>query len=72
MIVCPNCNHQNPDGANQCESCYTPLPSTISCPNCGAQIQTNAAFCGQCGFNLQAGAPPYHRKCPPPWFHLLP
>ncbi|MEO1186220.1 MAG: zinc ribbon domain-containing protein, partial [Cyanobacteria bacterium J06636_27] len=26
MIVCPNCNHPNPDGAVQCEACYTPLP----------------------------------------------
>ncbi|MFB8791441.1 MAG: FHA domain-containing protein [Potamolinea sp.] len=52
MIVCPNCNHQNPDGANQCEACYTPLPATTSCPNCGASVQTDASFCGQCGFNL--------------------
>lgn len=55
MIVCPNCNHQNPDGANQCEACYTPLPVTTSCPNCGAAVQTDAAFCGQCGFNLRPG-----------------
>jgi ribosomal protein L40E len=56
MIVCPNCNHQNPDGANQCEACYTPLPATTSCPNCGASIQTDASFCGQCGFNLNVSA----------------
>ncbi len=53
MIVCPNCNHQNPDGANQCEACYTPLPATTNCPNCGASVQTDAGFCGQCGFNLK-------------------
>lgn len=53
MIVCPNCNHQNPEGAIQCEACYTPLPVTTNCPNCGASIQTDATFCGQCGFNLQ-------------------
>lgn len=52
MIVCPNCNHQNPDGARACEACYTPLPVTASCPNCGATVQADAAFCGQCGFNL--------------------
>ncbi|HBK23052.1 MAG TPA: phosphopeptide-binding protein, partial [Planktothrix sp. UBA10369] len=28
MIVCPNCSHPNPEGATQCEACYTPLPST--------------------------------------------
>ncbi|HEY9851784.1 MAG TPA: FHA domain-containing protein [Leptolyngbyaceae cyanobacterium] len=53
MIVCPNCNHQNPDGAVQCEACYTPLPATTNCPNCGTTVQTDASFCGQCGFNLQ-------------------
>jgi ribosomal protein L40E len=53
MIVCPHCNHQNPDEAIQCEACYTPLPTTTSCPNCGAPVQTDATFCGQCGFNLQ-------------------
>jgi pSer/pThr/pTyr-binding forkhead associated (FHA) protein/ribosomal protein L40E len=54
MIVCPNCNHQNPEGASQCEACYAPLPITIGCPNCGASVQSDATFCGQCGFNLQA------------------
>jgi FHA domain/Double zinc ribbon len=55
MIVCPNCNHPNPDGAVQCEACYTPLPTTSSnCPNCGATVQADAAFCGQCGHNLRS------------------
>jgi hypothetical protein len=58
MIVCPNCNHPNPDGAVQCEACYTPLPATASCPNCGATVQSDAAFCGQCGYNLHFGATP--------------
>jgi hypothetical protein len=53
MIVCPNCNHQNPDGAVQCEACYTPLPALASCPSCGAAVQSDASFCGQCGFNLK-------------------
>lgn len=56
MIVCPNCNHQNPDGAVQCEACYTPLPATMSCPNCGTAVQTDASFCGQCGYNLRTAA----------------
>ena len=58
MIVCPNCNHPNPDGAVQCEACYTPLPVLSTCPNCGTSVQTDASFCGQCGFNLQGAAPP--------------
>lgn len=57
MIVCPNCNHQNPDGAVQCEACYTPLPEMIACPKCQAPVQADASFCGQCGFNLQAAPP---------------
>ena len=52
MIVCPNCNHENPQGAALCETCYTPLSGTSQCPNCGATVQTNATFCGQCGLNL--------------------
>ncbi len=56
MIVCPNCNHQNPDGANQCEACYTPLPATTTCPNCGATVQEDASFCGQCGSILNTSA----------------
>jgi hypothetical protein len=58
MIVCPNCLHQNPDGAAQCEACYTGLPETSSCPSCGASVQTDASFCGQCGFNLKQPAAP--------------
>lgn len=54
MIVCPNCNHPNPDGAVQCEACYTPLPATSFCPSCGATVQADAAFCGQCGYNLHS------------------
>jgi len=54
MIVCPNCNHLNPEGAQACEACYTPLPATTSCPNCGAPVQTDARFCGQCGYDLTA------------------
>ncbi len=58
MIVCPNCNHPNPDGAVQCEACYTPLPTTSNCPNCGSTVQVDAAFCGQCGFNLHSNSAP--------------
>jgi ribosomal protein L40E len=53
MIVCPNCNHQNPDGALQCEACYTPLPTMTTCSSCGASVQADASFCGQCGSSLQ-------------------
>nr|WP_245894438.1 zinc ribbon domain-containing protein [Chamaesiphon polymorphus] len=56
MIVCPNCKHDNPEGATNCEACYTALPATKACPNCGASIQVDATFCGQCGYNLKPPA----------------
>ncbi|MEM7065005.1 MAG: FHA domain-containing protein [Cyanobacteria bacterium P01_B01_bin.77] len=52
MIICPNCNYQNPTAASQCEACYTPLPSLTTCANCGAGVQADASFCGQCGHSL--------------------
>ncbi|MEO0532572.1 MAG: FHA domain-containing protein [Cyanobacteria bacterium P01_A01_bin.123] len=65
MIVCPNCSHQNPDGAAQCEACYTPLPTMASCPSCGASVQSDASFCGQCGFDLRAVSPTPTPSTPP-------
>jgi hypothetical protein len=53
MIICPNCEHENPEGATLCETCYTPLPINLNCPNCGGSILSNATFCGQCGFSLK-------------------
>ncbi|WP_088891946.1 FHA domain-containing protein [Leptolyngbya ohadii] len=66
MIVCPNCNHQNPDAAIQCEACYTPLPAMTTCPNCGASVQTDASFCGQCGSSLEVNAAPATPSYIPP------
>jgi ribosomal protein L40E len=57
MIVCPNCSHTNPEGALNCEACYTALPATQACPTCGASIQLDATFCGQCGHNLKPAEP---------------
>jgi FHA domain/Double zinc ribbon len=58
MIACPNCKHDNPEGATNCEACYTTLPATKACPNCGASIQLDATFCGQCGHNLKSTGDP--------------
>lgn len=56
MIICPSCAHSNPDGAVNCEACFTPLPivKNIPCPSCGATVLSDAKFCGHCGFNLSA------------------
>ena len=54
MITCPSCAHSNPDGAVNCEACFTPLPivKNIQCPNCHSMMLSEAKFCGHCGFNL--------------------
>lgn len=56
MITCPNCAHSNPDGAVNCEACFTPLPivKNVQCPSCNATVLSDAKFCGHCGFNLSA------------------
>ncbi len=56
MITCPNCTHSNPDGATNCEACFTELPivKNIQCPSCHATVLSDAKFCGHCGFNLSA------------------
>jgi transcription elongation factor Elf1 len=59
MIICPNCSHSNPEGAVNCEACYTSLPATKACPSCGVSVQLDATFCGQCGhsFNVAVNPP---------------
>lgn len=54
MTCCPNCKHENPQGATNCEACYTALPAVESCPACGASVQLEATFCGQCGHDLKS------------------
>lgn len=66
MIVCPNCKHDNPEGATNCEACYTALPATKACPNCGASIQLDATFCGQCGHSLKSAESKAPILLPPP------
>jgi hypothetical protein len=54
MIVCLNCSHTNPEGAVNCEACYTSLPATKACPTCGTPVQLDATFCGQCGHSFKS------------------
>jgi FHA domain/Double zinc ribbon len=56
MITCPNCSHSNPEGAVNCEACYTSLPATKACPSCGVSVQLDATFCGQCGHSFNVAA----------------
>jgi ribosomal protein L40E len=72
MIVCPNCKHDNPEGATNCEACYTALPATKACPSCGASIQIDATFCGQCGHNLKVTESNSPILLPPPTAPAIP
>jgi ribosomal protein L40E len=72
MTICPNCSHQNPAGATQCEACFTPLPATTSCPSCGATVQLDATFCGQCGTGLTASVTPVATNPPTPSVEISP
>ncbi len=58
MINCPNCAHANPDGAVNCEACFTPLPIVkyIQCPSCNSTVLSDAKFCGHCGLNLSGAS----------------
>jgi ribosomal protein L40E len=53
MVVCPNCKHENPEGATNCEACYTALPATKACSTCGASVQIDVTFCDRCGQTLK-------------------
>ncbi|MDJ0598808.1 MAG: FHA domain-containing protein [Crocosphaera sp.] len=66
MITCPNCQHENPDGAVQCEACFTPLPKLVNCGNCGQPLLSNATFCGECGAAYPFEGSPQGETSPPP------
>lgn len=52
-MKCPNCNHENFDGACFCTECGHTLSSVTICPNCGAtDLTQNSRFCPHCGCSL--------------------
>jgi class 3 adenylate cyclase/predicted ATPase len=56
-MKCPQCQHENPQGARFCEECATPLAR--SCSNCGTTLSAVAKFCPACAHPVAAvaGAP---------------
>jgi class 3 adenylate cyclase/tetratricopeptide (TPR) repeat protein len=56
---CPQCSHQNPDGANFCGECGTKLERL--CPACGAGNPLSNNFCHRCGQALGALPSPESR-----------
>ena len=56
---CPQCSHQNPDGAKFCGECGTRLERL--CPSCGTGNPPTNNFCYQCGLALGALPSPENR-----------
>ncbi len=52
MLLCPSCNHENPDSLEFCLNCAGTLQR--QCPACGQRVPATFKFCSQCGSNLDA------------------
>ena len=51
---CPNCWHDEPEGARFCGACGTPLGAGAAagpavCPDCGQPVDAKSGFCALCG-----------------------
>ena len=57
-MICPSCEHDNPEEARFCNSCGSGLES--SCPACGQTNPVSSGFCCKCGARISAptGSPP--------------
>ena len=53
-MQCPQCQHENRDGAKFCNECGTKLEA--ACPRCGHLNPPGSRFCDECGAGL--GQPP--------------
>ncbi len=54
-MLCPQCQHENPDAAQFCNACGTKLEA--ACPACGHVNPPGSRFCNTCGHNLLTPAP---------------
>jgi protein phosphatase len=48
MLVCPNCQFENPNTNKFCQECGTALTQN-TCPNCGSMAPFDALHCQECG-----------------------
>jgi uncharacterized membrane protein YvbJ len=48
-MQCPKCLHENPEKAQFCIRCHTPL--RFACPACG-HVQDHGGKCDQCGIDF--------------------
>jgi class 3 adenylate cyclase len=51
-MQCPQCQHENREGAKFCDECGAPMP--LPCPSCGTENRPGAKFCNACGTPLTA------------------
>lgn len=66
-MKCPNCNHENFEGASFCTECGHTLSSNATCPNCGAKDLTpNTRFCPHCGHSMVSRPEPEPISIPEP------
>jgi class 3 adenylate cyclase/tetratricopeptide (TPR) repeat protein len=49
-MKCPECQHENREGAKFCLECGAKLESL--CPECGAELPPAAKFCDECGTRI--------------------
>ncbi|MGC9359039.1 MAG: double zinc ribbon domain-containing protein [Anaerolineae bacterium] len=59
MIVCPACQHPNPEDAKTCERCGGSLAGFVyrACPRCGALNPPDNTFCNRCLARIQETEP---------------
>ena len=59
-MQCPQCQHENRDGARFCRECGARFEAV--CPACGTRVEAGSKFCDDCGAPLTgsgaAAAPP--------------
>lgn len=53
MLICPQCQFENPDANKFCQSCGTSLTHKL-CHECGTSVTWDAQECPNCGANVAA------------------
>ena len=56
-MLCPSCDHENPDAVKFCGECGTSLQRSAPCAGCGFANPPGSKFCHECGRNLASPAP---------------
>ncbi len=54
-MQCPQCQHENAEGARFCDECGARL--SAQCHACGTENRPGAKFCNECGISLTAYTP---------------